>query len=312
MGASMVGHFSHDIIAALDDAVVKVFWTRDDMRRMLNISGVDQQLINAQDWNKYKYHILSPIVDNLNSSEVGLGPLRRILQETLRYKDCKHLLRYNNGKALKAEAEKALAHLRSLVENHDAAQTSEEEEKEARRRRIEEAKKEKFFQDKLAKLRSDYMILLSKKNESERGYDLEAILNKLFTLFEMAPHAPFRRTGEQIDGAFILDKEHFLLEAKWQSDQCNLADLRDLDGAVCSSLDNTLGLFLSISGVSEPALSGYLQGNRPCLFCIDGADLMLILDGRIDLPELLARKKDLAAQRRKIFVSANDIILGRC
>ena len=39
---------------------------------------------------------------------------------------------------------------------------------------------------------------------------------------------------------------------------------------------------------------------------------MLVLDGRIDLPELLFRKKEIAAQRRKIFVSANDIILGRC
>jgi hypothetical protein len=35
-------------------------------------------------------------------------------------------------------------------------------------------------------------------------------------------------------------------------------------------------------------------------------------DGRIDLPELLFRKKELAAQRRMIFVTANDIVLGRC
>jgi hypothetical protein len=88
----MTGHFSHDIVTALNDAVVKVFWTKSDMRRLLEISGVEQQLINAQDWGKYKYHILSPIIDRLNVTENGLGPLRRILQETLRYKDCKHLL----------------------------------------------------------------------------------------------------------------------------------------------------------------------------------------------------------------------------
>lgn len=308
----MPGHFSHDIIAALNEAVVKVFWTKEDMRRMLNISGVDQQLISAQDWERYKYHILSPIIDDLNNNDAGLGPLRRILQETLRYKNCRHLLRYNDGKKLKAEAERALTDLRALVETHDTAQATAEEERNARRRRIEEAKKEKFFQSKLSDLRSDYIKLLSKKEKAERGFDLESLLNRLFTLFEMTPHSPFRRVGEQIDGAFILDKEHFLLEAKWQGDKCNLADLRDLDGAVRSSLDNTLGLFLSISGVSEEALSEYLKGSRPCLFCMDGADLMLVLDGRIDLPELLARKKDLAAHRRLIHVSANDIILGHC
>src|SRR6266404_3100496 len=78
------------------------------------------------------------------------------------------------------------------------------------------------------------------------GYSLEKLLNQLFQLFELAPHAPFKRHGEQIDGAFVLDREHFLLESKWQKKQPNLGDLRDLDGAVSSSLDNTLGLFVSV------------------------------------------------------------------
>ncbi len=44
---------------------------------------------------------------------------------------------------------------------------------------------------------------------------------------------------------------------------------------------------------------------------MDGGDLMLVLEGRIDLSELLFRKKEIAAQKRKILVSASDIILGR-
>jgi hypothetical protein len=296
----MAGHFNHDVVAALKDAAVKVFWTKADMRTMLNIAGVDQNLINAQDWTTYKYFILSPIIDSLNVNETGLGPLRRILQETLRYKDCKHLLRFNDGKKLKREAE------------HDSAKATEEEEREARRLRIEEAKKGRFFQDKLGGLHDRYMRLLAKQDENERGYDLEKLLNEAFALFELAPHSPFRRVGEQIDGAFVLDKEHFLLEAKWHKQRSNLAHLRDLDGAVSSSLDNTLGLFLAVAGFTDEALSGYLAGNRPRMICMDGGDLMLVLDGRIDLPELLFRKKEIAAQRRRIFVPANDIILGRC
>jgi hypothetical protein len=308
----MAGHFNHDVVAALKDAAVKVFWTKADMRTMLNIAGVDQNLINAQDWTTYKYFILSPIIDSLNVNETGLGPLRRILQETLRYKDCKHLLRFNDGKKLKREAEHALEHLRALVAEHDSAKATEEEEREARRLRIEEAKKGRFFQDKLGGLHDRYMRLLAKQDENERGYDLEKLLNEAFALFELAPHSPFRRVGEQIDGAFVLDKEHFLLEAKWHKQRSNLAHLRDLDGAVSSSLDNTLGLFLAVAGFTDEALSGYLAGNRPRMICMDGGDLMLVLDGRIDLPELLFRKKEIAAQRRRIFVPANDIILGRC
>lgn len=308
----MPGHFSHDIVAALKNAAIKVFWRREDLRTMLNIAGVDQDLINAQDWSKYKYYVLSPIVDELNVGENGIGPLRRILHETLRYKNCNHLLRFNDGKKLKKEAEDALEHLRSLVKAHDSAKATEEEERETRRRRMEEARKGRFFQERLSSLRQKYMQLLSKDDENERGYDFEKLLNDLFALFELAPHSPFKRKGEQIDGAFVLDREHFLLEAKWQKQQARLGDLRDLDGAVSSSLDNTLGLFTSISGFSTNALSGYLEGNRPRIICMDGSDLMLVLDGRIDLPELLFRKKELAAQKKKIFVTANEIILGRC
>ena len=108
---------------------------------MLQIAGVDQKLINSQDWNQYKYHILSPIVDTLNTSEEGLGALRLVLRETLRYKKCDHLLRYNDGKKLKKDAEIALEHLRTLVQDYDSARATEKEEREARRRRIEEAQK---------------------------------------------------------------------------------------------------------------------------------------------------------------------------
>ncbi len=308
----MGGHFNHDIVSGMKDAAVKVFWTKSDLRSMLTIAGVDQTLINAQDWERYKYHMLSPIIDALNCTESGIGPLRRILHEILRYKKCDHLLRFNDGKKLKREAENALERLRALVKEHDTAKVTEEEEREARRRRIEEAKKERAFQEKLADLKNRYMDLLGEGNEDKRGYALEKLLNQLFELFELAPHAPFKRHGEQIDGAFVLDREHFLLEAKWQRHQPNLGDLRDLDGAVSSSLDNTVGLFVSVYGLAPQAVSGYIQGNRPRIICMDGSDLMLVVEARIDLPELLFRKRELAAQRRMIFVTANDIVLGRC
>ena len=43
---------------------------------------------------------------------------------------------------------------------------------------------------------------------------LETFLNELFALFELAPHSPFKLRGDQIDGAFVLDRDNFLVEAK--------------------------------------------------------------------------------------------------
>jgi hypothetical protein len=100
------------------------------------------------------------------------------------------------------------------------------------------------------------------------------------------------------------------MEAKWQQDPVNLADLRDLDGAVNTSLETTLGLFISVMGFSPPALAAYTQGNRPRLLCMDGSDLSLVLEGRIDLCDLLERKKEIAVQKRVIFVTAQQILQG--
>ncbi len=109
----------------------------------------------------------------------------------------------------------------------------------------------------------------------------------------------------------MLDRDHNLVEAKWTKERVNLADLRDLDGAVGSSLDNTLGLFISVEGFSDEGVAAYLQGTRPRIVCMDGSDLFMVLDSRIDLADLLQRKKDIAVQKKVICVSANDIILGK-
>ena len=104
--------------------------------------------------------------------------------------------------------------------------------------------------------------------------------------------------------------EHYLIEAKWQAAPVNAADLRDLDGAVGSSLDNTLGLFISLNGFSEEGLRQYVTGNRPRIFCMDGADLAAVLEQKIELPDLMQRKKDLAVQKQQIFVRVNEIFGG--
>lgn len=305
-----VRHFPDNILTALKEAVINVFWKRSDVRALFQRCDVPPALINQQDWDAYKYHIVSPVLDSLNTSPGGLGPLRRILQETLSYTDGDHLLWMSDGKKRKREAERSLEHLRLLVKDHDAAKQTEAEERRARIRRRQEAQRGAAFQSKLEEIKKRFLDFHQDEDARRRGFGFEVILYDLFLLFEQNPRGSFRRVGEQIDGAFVHDGDHFLLEAKWVSQPVNLADLRDLDGAVNSSLDNTLGLFISLNGFSKQALTGYSQGNRPCLICLDGGDLIAVLEAQIDLSDLLRRKRDLAVQKRRIFVPAFEILTG--
>lgn len=302
-------HYQSNILSALVDAVVKVFWTKRDLRALLIRAGVPTSLVAAQDWEQYKFHILSPIVDELNADENGLGPLRRILQETLSFSDGDHLRRYSDGQRLKHDAEAALAKLRQLVQRHDRAHRDKSSERQERAS-VAEPSRLALFELQRSAINDRFLAAYANTDAQARGYDLETILYDIFRLHDLTTRGPFRRIGEQIDGAFVLDGQHYLLEAKWTKAPIALNDLRDLDGAVASSLDNTLGLFFSLNAFSAQALEAYVQGSRPKIICMDGVDLAAVLAGQIDLVELLTRKREVAVARRRIFVPVNMIMSG--
>lgn len=307
----MMSHFPENIMRALVDAVYNVFWKKSEVRALYQKCGVPHTLTNAQDWNDKKIRSLEPVLQSLNSTEDGLGPLRMILAETLKFTSGDHLLWLADGQKRKREAERCLDHLRLLVEKHDAQIEEERKRKDQMRSKRAENEEKGAFERKLGDLKARIYEFHASNAKQERGYGLEAILYELFDLFELEPRGPFRVRGEQIDGAFVLDQFDFLLEAKWQGEPAQLKDLRDLDGAIGTNLDNTLGLFVSMNHFSQEALDRYSQAGRPKLICMNGMDLISVLEGQVDLVDLLRRKRAHAAQTGNVFVSAKDILEGR-
>jgi hypothetical protein len=303
-------HFPDNVARALKKALVNVFWTKKDLRQLFLRCDVPGHLTSAQDWSGYKFHIIDPVIDSLNESPDGLGPLRRILAETLHYKDGNHLLWLSDGQKRKREAEDSLEHLRVLVEKHDESLEVERNKQEQRRREQGERSRKQSFSETREHLKQHFLTLYAALDRQQSGYGLEDLLYRIFDLFELQPRGPFRLIGEQIDGAFVHETTDFLFEAKWQKTPANLEALRDLDGAVASNLDNTLGLFISIHGFTAEALDRYRQGNRPRILCMDGADLMAVLEGQIDLSDLLRRKRAIASQRGEVFAPVSKIVLG--
>ncbi|MBA2520958.1 MAG: restriction endonuclease, partial [Chloroflexia bacterium] len=141
----------------------------------------------------------------------------------------------------------------------------------------------------------------------ERGYSLERLLNQLFQVFDITSRPSFRTVGEQIDGAFTLNQHDFLVEAKWTTDKVGLADLDAFSGKVGRKLDNTLGLLISMNGFQDTAVSSYSQ-KRSTIILMDGADLYAVLDGRIELQELIQRKRRHAAQTGNVLFPVSNML----
>jgi hypothetical protein len=129
----------------------------------------------------------------------------------------------------------------------------------------------------------------------------------LFELFDLDPKASFRNTGEQIDGAFSLEGTDYLFEAKWQQELVNATALDAFASKVRRKLENTLGAFLSINGFSPDGIAAHSAGGA-VIILIDGADLMAVLEERIDFVSLLLRKKRHAAQTGNIYLRVQEIL----
>ena len=113
--------------------------------------------------------------------------------------------------------------------------------------------------------------------------------------------------GEQIDGALTLEGIDYLFEAKWEKDPTGSRELDAFAMRVGRKLDNTLGVLLSINGFSEDGVQAHSKG-RPNLILMDGADLLAVLEERIDFVTLLLRKKRHAAHKGEIYLPVHRMI----
>jgi hypothetical protein len=184
-----------------------------------------------------------------------------------------------------------------------------DEDEQAERRRREEAARaaqQLAVTEKLAELRVEFDVII-KTEAHARGYKLEAFLNQLFALYDIAAKASFKVTGEQIDGAFTFEGTEFLFEAKWQQGKVSSADLDSFAAKVRRKLENTLGLFLAINSFEDTALDLHAQ-NGSAIFVMEGADLYAVLEDRISLPDLLIRKRQHASRTGQLLLRAYEIL----
>jgi hypothetical protein len=141
----------------------------------------------------------------------------------------------------------------------------------------------------------------------QRGFAFEVLLSRLFNLYRLAPRGSFRITGEQIGGSFALDREIYLLEARWRNEQSANSDLLIFSGKVAGKAEWSRGLFVSYAGFSKDGLLGFGQGRRTNIIGLDGLDLYHILSGSLDLREVLRRKMRRAAETNQVYVPVREL-----
>lgn len=299
------------IVEVLKDCLRTIYWYKRQLRSFLENCRVPSEIITQQRWadpQEYKAFIADKVVNALvDEGETYLGTIRELIRRITEMEDFSHLLKEDNGRRLKREAEVNVERLRQLVQKHNEKIEAEEEAR-LQRQKAAQKRTEKATQfGQLEKLKKQFYELVATQNAQERGRKFEPFLFDLFNLFDLYPRGSFFIVGEQIDGAFEMDGQHFLLEAKWEQNPIGARELRYFKGQVESKLDNTLGLFISISNFTDEGVTAF-QRSRPNVILMDGEDLSAVLEGFIDLKELLRRKQRYASQTGEVYRRYRDIM----
>ena len=295
-------------IQALKESLGLVYWYKSDLRSFLSQCLSDPQVLARLNWTEYKRNIVATLIGHLAAhEEVYQRDLIRLMSEVCNVTDFSHLRKLDDGEKKAAEAEAAVGALRVQLKGHSDIEKEQQESEERRKRAHERLMQVNAVQDELNVLKDEFFELISSDNPQKRGFSLEKVLKGLFGLFDLDPKSSFRITGEQIDGAFSFDGTDYLLEAKWQQEPVAAKDLDGMAGKLSRKLENTLGLFLSIEGYSEDAVKTHSSGRRLILL-MDGSDLMAVLESRIDLAQLLLRKRRNASQTGNIYLRIHEIL----
>ena len=143
--------------------------------------------------------------------------------------------------------------------------------------------------ESLSEIKNRFMQI-SQLEPHERGYAFEKFLHDLFEIYKFNPRPSFRINGEQIDGSIEFDHEYYLIEAKWQNDPINQADILVLDGRVSGHSGIGRGIYITAEGFSPNGIAAYNQLRPSSIIGIDGQDLYSILEHGLPLDEVLRRK----------------------
>lgn len=298
---------SPSAIIALKEALCSIYWYKSDLRSFLSNCIGNPPFIASLNWENYKRQIVADLIDELTSDQdKHLGALTKLCHEVTSLNSFTHLEQLDGGEQKARRAREAVEQLKQLVEPHQEKVKDEEAAEKRRKEREEKLKKNSAVREKLKELNAQFMAIATGARPQTRGFDLERLMYDVFELFDLDPKASFKNTGEQIDGAFSLEGTDFLFEAKWQQELVGVQSLDGFSSKVRRKLDNTLGLFLSMNGFSPDGVAAHSTG-RPSVILMDGADLMAVLEERIDFVTLLLRKKRHAAQTGNIFLHVHEI-----
>ncbi|MBI5668994.1 MAG: restriction endonuclease [Chloroflexi bacterium] len=298
--------FPIEIQFQLKKTLITVFWYKDALLQFLQSCDVPKPLLDKARGTlreNSKRVAVDELIENLLilPDSQGFGPLRRMLQQLVKWSS------FSTADSVE-DARQCVIELARLVEEHDKKQKEKQTEIETRAKQVQIQNETVLQFQKREALCNRYAGLVLLSDPHRRGHEFENLLHDFFEFENLNPQEAFALKDEQIDGAFELDKVHYLVEAKWTQSKVEPKEVSWFQTKIERRMKGTRGLMISITGFTEGAIR--TANDSKCIILMDGDDLYLTLDPRtnLTLQDLLRNKISGFSRRGTSFVSARDIL----
>ena len=151
------------------------------------------------------------------------------------------------------------------------------------------------------------LIAISNLEPTPRGFAFEKFLTEAFALFGLAPRGSFRLTGEQIDGSFQLDGATFCWKPSGKAPRSAIAICKRSPAPCIPSLLGPAAFLSATRASPRTELEAFARGNATHIICMKGEELWQVMDGKLDLAEVLTRKTRRAAETGQAFVELRTL-----
>ncbi|MBL7498456.1 restriction endonuclease [Frankia sp. CNm7] len=151
--------------------------------------------------------------------------------------------------------------------------------------------------------------LASDLTAQRRGVLFNGFLADMLTVYGVDALANQETELGELDVVFRLHGTRYVLEAKWYSSKIDYGPLSVLASRVRQRAEGTFGIFVSMSGYTEPALDSLRRdGQRPRVLLFEREHVEAMVYGKISPQRLIEAARDVASFRGSLLVGVDDLV----
>lgn len=300
-----MSHRNPEFLELTYDATLKCYWRINSLKRFLSNCGINLTFLAGNGEKETKREILDRTFAKLQKHKDGPDIFAKIANNLAEKTEFPDLQNWEDSNEKIQAAKVSVKKLKFFLKKYNDNKKNDEESARSRERVSKIRVQMTERRASLIKLEERFNQLSICLGQQKAGYEFQTWFFDLVDHFDIPFRRPYITEGRQIDGSITLDGTTYVIELKFTADQVSAPDIDSLFCKVQSKADNTMGVFVSISGFSSVALKEASRA-KTVLLLLDFNHLIAVLRETITLPEVINRVRRHASQTGQAYLSIEN------